>query len=128
MPLSPVENTTSRYIAEAVPGFPSVISDLVAQYSTTYDGVRLPLTAVFGEEERARHRDLIKDALISATCDPKIKRVIFELAQMSGYMEVIGSVLDQICRQGYRVNLDFVDLSRLNLDNLNIRGMTAVGA
>ena len=69
----------------------------------------------------------IREALISNVCDLLVKRQIFlNMVSDTGglYVAAFNLLHNEIRCSGYTVNLDFVDLSRLNLIELDFDGMS----
>ena len=128
MPLTPIQKQTSHCISASVLTFPAVVSDLISQYQVDYYDAGIPMH--FDARRYPINPEIIeriKDALISSECPPLIKRNIFKLAQEWGYKVELNKFLFEIREQGYRLNLDGVDLSHLNLSSCDLRGMSAVG-
>lgn len=127
--LTPMQKQISTCVSTTLSELPVVLSDLVSQYAVDFTVAESRLE--YNRKNRLQNPAVvahIKDALISCECDPQIKRGIFQLAQDWGYKPQLNRILTEIRQQGYRINLDGVDLSNLNLTEYDLRGMSAVGA
>jgi len=93
-----------------------------------FDLAKFPL--IFGRDGQIRNprvRKMIREALISNVCELNIKRQIFLnlLSDTSGfYHAAFEHLLHEISQTGYQVNLDYVDLSHLELVRLPLMNMS----
>jgi secreted effector protein PipB2 len=81
-----------------------------------------------GKMINMKHRQTITEALISAHCDPQIKRRIIDNAIFDHYKSLLNEILDEIRQSGYAANFDGTDLSDLDLSRLNLTRVSAVSA
>jgi len=135
--LSPTETRTSAIIAQTVTELPWVITDLISQYAfEDFSKAQRPI--IFDEryqlavcDENIETMAAIKAALSSSSCDPDIKRRIFEnYSQSLGghYSQQLNSIFVEIRTSGGQINLDCVNFSGLILHNLNLSHASMVAA
>ena len=127
--LTPLQKAHSISISEIVPCFPQVISDIISQYKVGHQSGNDALKINADREILCpSHYMVIRDALVSQECEPSIKRNIIALAITNRYCEILNRMFDEIRASGYRINLDYTDLSNLDLTGMNLSGMSAVCA
>lgn len=130
------ENIRSE-IARVVTQFPAVVSELIGGYASfDYSLAERPLTFdKHGRLTNSKVCDAIFHALTTGDCERSILVKIFQNLKIYGidpdcrwYQNVFRALCTQINRQGFRVNLDEVVLSDLELPQLNLTMMTARNA
>jgi uncharacterized protein YjbI with pentapeptide repeats len=132
------QSTIRTVVSECVPEFPTELTELIASYTSpdhAADYRRLALNqnclisaSKFNDDVMENY----KDALTSI-CDPRLKRhimveVISSILCNRMNLAIINNMFDEIRSEGNRISLDGTDLSALELNDLNLTGMSAVKA
>ena len=112
-------------------GIPDSLVHLTGSYLSLQSDFRLALQPLKfsgdGRVSNPRTYHAIREALISNFCDLLVKRQIFlnMTPDASGIYACVFNLMHQDIRDsGYLINLDFVDLSHLDLNGLNFDGMS----